>query len=230
MNKISPPHHRLNNNTGFTIFSSTPNTITSFGTNNEYQFKWSAKKEEAAWYQAYEISISVDGGQTWTTGESVWSVYTELRRSSNEFGFGYHDNNSTLHKIIIEARKNHNKERRKNLDRARREAFKALSPEDKIRVKQEQTKAWKLRKEHAEERKAEKIKRIVNQIFEIGPELTRLKENIDEVLNVMSKGNIDRAFPYYYSRRRYINMAKWAVSDMYRHINAAHKRTAKHNK
>jgi len=54
-----------------------------------------------------------------------------------------------------------------------------------------------------------------------------LKENIEEALSLMSKGNIDRSFPYYHSRRRYINTANWTVTDMYRHITRAQNRTKK---
>jgi len=227
MKKIIRPHHLLDNKTGFNVFSLKFNTVTSFGPNEKYQFKWSAQHKEDEWFPTYNISISVDGGQTWTMDKSLWSIYNILRQSSPDVGHGYHDKNSMLHKALIESRDIHNKTRRKKLDRERRKTFNALSNEEKLRVKKERSEGLKLRNEKIAQRKAKIITNIVNQIFQIGPELIRLKETIDEVLTVMSKGNIDRAFPYYYSRRRYINTAKWAVMDMSRHINSSHKRAEK---
>jgi len=226
-NNISRPHHSLDSNIGFHVFSEQQNTITSFGSNAQYQFKWNAaKQDEEAWHRTYDISLSVDGGQNWYTDRTVWSLYNTAR-SSNEVGYGYHDKNSNLHKAIIEARDIHNKERRRKLDKQRRDEFKALSDEDKLRVKQERSEAWTRRKELSAERKAQKTARIMEQMLEIGPDLVRLKETIDEVLVAMSKGGVDRALPYYHSRRRYVHTAKWAVMDMYRHITTAQKRTKK---
>jgi hypothetical protein len=226
MSNIKRPHHSLDNSTGFHVFSEQQNTITSFGSNAQYQFKWNAKLNEGAWSPTYEISLSVDGGQNWYTDRTVWSLYNTAR-PSNEVGYGWHDKSSNSHKAIMEARDIHNKERRRKLDKQRRDEFKALSDEDKLRVRQERSEAWTKRKELAAERKAQKTARIMEQMLEIGPDLVRLKETIDEVLGAMSNGGIDKAFPYYHSRRRYVHTAKWAVMDMYRHITTAQKRTKK---
>jgi hypothetical protein len=64
----------------------------------------------------------------------------------------------------------------------------------------------------------------MNQMLELGPELVRLKEDIDQALSLMAQGGVDRAFPYYHSRRRYLRTAKWTVNDIQRHIEKAHAR------
>lgn len=69
-----------------------------------------------------------------------------------------------------------------------------------------------------------KITNIVNQIFQIGPELVRLKEDIEEALSLMGKGGMDRSIPYYDSRRRTLRTAGWIVNDLKLHIKNAHKR------
>jgi hypothetical protein len=67
----------------------------------------------------------------------------------------------------------------------------------------------------------------MNQMLELGPELVRLREDIDRALALMAKGGVDRAFPYYHSRRQYIRNAKRTVADIQRHIEKAHARKIK---
>ncbi|NBP57408.1 hypothetical protein EBU71_12905 [bacterium] len=224
---INTPHHRLNNSTGFEVFSKQQNTVSSFGIDGKYQFKWSASIGGNLWYPDYTISISVDGGVNWHEEHSVWSIYNWARSNLAEFGIGYHDDSSPLHKAIIEARNIYNKNRRRELAKERRKAFNALSDEDKIRIRQERAEAWTKRKERAAERKAELTARIMNQMLELGPELVRLREDIDRALALMAQGGVDRAFPYYHSRRRYIRNTKWTVADIQRHIEKAHTRKIK---
>jgi hypothetical protein len=221
MNKINAPHHLLDTSTGWHVFSREPDTVTSYGPDGKYQFKWNVDNADTqvnSWSSRQRIYLSIDGGQTWFTGNSIWSVY-----DNNVVG-RYYNKETELNQSIIAAREIWKVARRKKNDRLRREAFKALSPEKKILDKAMRSEAWKLRKDRATERKAMKITNIVNQIFQIGPELIRLKENIEEALSLMSKGNIDRSFPYYHSRRRYINTANWTVKYFKNHIEAAQKR------
>jgi hypothetical protein len=70
----------------------------------------------------------------------------------------------------------------------------------------------------------------MSQMLEIGPELVRLKEDIEEALSLMGKGGMDRAFPYYHSRRRYLRTASWTVNDLKLHIKNAHKRAEDKNR
>lgn len=221
MNKINAPHHLLDTSTGWHVFSREPDTVTSYGPDGKYQFKWNVddgNTQVNSWSSRQRIYLSVDGGQTWFVGNSIWSVY-----DNNVVG-RYYNKETELNQSIIDAREMWKVARRKKNDRLRREAFKALSPEKKILDKAMRSEAWKLRKERATERKAMKIANIVNQIFQIGPELIRLKEDIEEALSLMGKGGMDRSIPYYDSRRRSLRTAGWIVNDLKLHIKNAHKR------
>lgn len=187
------------------------------------QFKWSASPNPGGWYAKYTISVSVDGGNTWHEDTSIWSVHNMYHKALGS----YHDNDSLVNQAIIHTRGVWNVQRRSRLDRERREAFNRLPPDMQEKVRRERREAWERRKELAAERKAEKTARIMNQMLELGPDLVRLKDEIDSVLALMAKGGLDRAFPYYHSRRRYLRTAKWTIEDFGRHINKAHKRNNK---
>jgi len=217
-NMPNRPHHRLDTSTGWYVFSENQNEIAKHGPDGLIQFRWTANVEDGVWYPKYTISASIDGGVTWVDNSNVWSLYY-----SGQFG-NYHDNNGLVNKAIIHTRELWKSERRRKLDKERRKAFNALSDEDRVRVKQERSEAWTRRKERAAERKAERTARIMNQMLELGPELVRLKEDIDQALSLMAQGGVDRAFPYYHSRRRYLRTAKWTVNDIRRHIEKAHAR------
>ena len=218
MSKYNPPHHRFDTITGWRVFASEPDTETVYG---NYRLKWTAPSEgQAGRYIRTKVHLSVDDGQTWFEEDSVWSLYNV---SYNLIG-NYYDNGSSFNKALLAAREEWRLARRKRLDRGRREHFNSLPPEQRAVVKAERAEAWKLRKEQAAERKAQKTARIMSQMLEIGPELVRLKEDIENAIRLMAKGGVDRAFPYYHSRRRYLSTAKWAVNDIRRHIEKAHAR------
>jgi hypothetical protein len=168
----------------------------------------------------------VDDGQTWFEEDSVWSLYNV----SYNLISNYYDNGSSFNKALLAAREEWRLARRKRLDRGRREHFNSLPPELRAVVKAERAEAWKLRKEQAADRKAQKTARIMSQMLEIGPELVRLKEDIEEALSLMGKGGMDRSLPYYDSRRRYLRTASWTVNDLKLHIKNAHKRAEDKNR
>ena len=212
------PHHHIDTSTGFHVFAEKPDTETIYGT---YRFKWTVvPPEHEGWYARHRVHLSVDDGQTWMEENSVWSLYSVNYSLTGT----YHDNNSDLNKALIAAREEWKVARRKKLDRERREEFNALPPEQRALIKTARSEAWKLRKQKAEERRMERTAQIMNQMLQIGPELVRLKEDIEQMLALMAKGGMDRSFPYYGSRRRYLRTASWTVNDMMRHIENAHKR------
>ncbi len=221
-NQANRPHHRLDTSTGWHVFSENQNEITKHGPDGLIQFRWSAIVESGSWYPKYTISVSLDGGVTWVDSSSpARSLYY-----GEQFG-NYHDNNGLVNKAIIHTRELWKSDRRRKHDQERRRAFNALSDEDRVRVKQERAEAWTRRKERAAERKAERTARIMSQMLELGPELVRLKEDIDRALALMAQGGVDRAFPYYHSRRRYLRTAKWTVAVIQHHIEKAHARKKK---
>jgi len=220
---IFRPVHYLDSRLGWSVLSENQKEIVKFGSDGMYQMRWSAIINHVTHFAKNTISISIDGGATWISDSSMWSVY---RINANKLG-DYYDRNGPLNKAIIHNLEAWKAERRRKLDKERREAFKALAPEVQQKVRQERTAAWEKRKELAAERKAQKTALIMGQMLEIGPELVRLKEEIDRALALMAKGGLDSQFPYYVSRRRYIRTAKWTVEDLSRHINKAHKRTNK---
>jgi hypothetical protein len=236
MSNYNSPHHRFDTLTGWRVFASEPDTETIYG---DYRLKWTVIDEEGRQrsythsYARTKFHLSVDGGQTWLEENSVcwleengvWSLYS----TNHSLVGNYHENCSDFNKALLAAREEWRLARRKRLDRGRRENFNSLPPEQRAVVKAERAEAWKLRKEQAAERKAQKTARIMSQMLEIGPELVRLKEDIENAIRLMAKGGVDRAFPYYYSRRRYLSTAKWAVNDIRRHIENAQKRAEEKN-
>jgi hypothetical protein len=223
MSNYKSPHHRFDTLTGWRVFASEPDTETVYG---NYRLKWTAPSEgQAGRYIRTKVHLSVDDGQTWFEEDSVWSLYNV----SYNLISNYYDNGSSFNKALLAAREEWRLARRKRLDRGRRENFNSLPPELRAVVKAERAEAWKLRKEQAAERKAQKTARIMSQMLEIGPELVRLKEDIENAIRLMAKGGVDRAFPYYHSRRRYLRTAKWAVNDIRRHIENAQKRAEEKN-
>ena len=223
MSYYNPPHHRFDTLTGWRVFASEPDTETIYG---DYRLKWAVIDEEGRQrsythsYARTKVHLSVDGGQTWLEENSVWSLYS----TNHSLVGNYHDTNSELNQALIAAREEWKVARRRKLDRERREEFNAVPPERRAVVKAERSEAWKLRKQKAEERRMERTAQIMNQMLQIGPELVRLKEDIEQMLSLMAKGGMDRSFPYYGSRRRYLRTASWTVNDMKRHIENAHKR------
>jgi len=223
MSKYNPPHHRFDTITGWRVFASEPDTETVYG---NYRLKWTAPSEgQAGRYIRTKVHLSVDDGQTWFEEDSVWSLYNV----SYNLISNYYDNGSSFNKALLADREEWRLARRKRLDRGRREHFNSLPPEQRAVVKAERAEAWKLRKEQAAERKAQKTALIMSQMLEIGPELVRLKEDIENAIRLMAKGGVDRAFPFYHSRRRYLRTAKWAVNDIRRHIENAQKRAEEKN-
>ena len=224
MSKYNPPHHRFDTITGWRVFASEPDTETVYG---NYRLKWTViEAAQPGRHIRTKVRLSVDDGQTWFEEDSVWSLYNV----SYNLISNYYDNGSSFNKALLAAREEWRLARRKRLDRGRRENFNSLPPELRAVVKAERAEAWKLRKEQAAERKAQKTARIMSQMLEIGPELVRLKEDIENAIRLMAKGGVDRAFPYYHSRRRYLSTAKWAVNDIRRHIENAQKRAEDKNR
>lgn len=222
MSKYNPPHHRFDTITGWRVFAFEPDTETVYG---NYRLKWTVPEPVQGQYIRTKVHLSVDDGQTWFEEYSVWSLYNV----SYNLISNYYDNGSSFNKALLAAREEWRLARRKRLDRGRREHFNSLPPEQRAVVKAERAEAWKLRKEQAADRKAQKTARIMSQMLEIGPELVRLKEDIENAIRLMAKGGVDRAFPYYHSRRRYLSTAKWAVNDIRRHIENAQKRAEEKN-
>lgn len=219
--KPSSPHHRLDTSTGWRVFAQEPDTETIYG---NYRFKWSmSSPPQAEWYPRQRIHLSIDNGQTWMEENSIWSLYSVYNKQIGS----YHDTNSELNQALIAAREEWKVARRKRLDRERREEFNALPPEQRALIKAERSAAWKLRKQKAEERRMERTAKIMNQMLEFGPDLVRLKEDIEGLLAVMAKGGMDRPLAFYHSRRRWINGAKWYIKGYRRDIEDAQKRTSK---
>lgn len=229
MSYYNPPHHRFDTLTGWRVFASEPDTETIYG---DYHLKWTVIDEEGRQrsythsYARTKVHLSVDGGQTWLEENSVWSLYS----TNHSLVGNYHDTNSELNQALIAAREEWKVARRRKLDRERREEFNALPPERRAVVKAERSEAWKLRKQKAEERRMERTALIMNQMLHLGPELVRLKEDIEEALSLMGKGGMDRSIPYYDSRRRSLRTAGWIVNDLKLHIKNAHKRAEDKNR
>ena len=229
MSNYNPPHHRFNTLTGWRVFASEPDTETVYG---DYRLKWTVIDEEGRQrsythsYARTKFHLSVDGGQTWLEENSVWSLYGTNRSLIGN----YHENCSDFNKALLAAREEWKVARRRKMDRERREQFNALPPEKRAVVKAERSEAWKLRKQKAEERRGERTARIMNQMLHLGPELVRLKEDIEEALSLMGKGGMDRSIPYYDSRRRSLRTAGWTVNDLKLHIKNAHKRAEEKNR
>jgi hypothetical protein len=229
MSYYNPPHHRFDTLTGWRVFASEPDTETVYG---DYRLKWTVIDEEGRQrsythsYASTKVHLSVDGGQTWLEENSVWSLYSTNRSLIGN----YHENCSDFNKALIAAREEWKVARRRKLDRERREEFNALPPERRAVVKAERSEAWKLRKQKAEERRMERTALIMNQMLHLGPELVRLKEDIEEALSLMGKGGMDRSIPYYDSRRRSLRTAGWTVNDLKLHIKNAHKRAEEKNR
>ena len=243
MSYYNPPHHRFDTLTGWRVFASEPDTETVYG---NYRLKWTVIDEEGR-QRSYthsnartKVHLSVDGAQTWLEENSVWSLggQTWLEENSvwslystNRSLIGnYHENCSDFNKALLAAREEWKVARRKKLDRERREQFNALPPEKRAVVKAERSEAWKLRKQKAEERRMQRTALIMNQMLHLGPELVRLKEDIEEALSLMGKGGMDRSIPYYDSRRRTLRTAGWIVNDLKLHIKNAHKRAEEKNR
>lgn len=224
MNNYNSPHHRFDTLTGWRVFASEPDTETVYG---DYRLKWTVIPPlEEAYYARTGVHLSVDGGQTWLEDNSVWALYSTNRSLIGN----YHENCSDFNKALLAAREEWKVARRRKMDRERREQFNALPPEKRAVVKAERSEAWKLRKQKAEERRGERTARIMNQMLHLGPELVRLKEDIEEALSLIGKGGMDRSIPYYDSRRRYLRTAGWTVNDLKLHIKNAHKRAEEKNR
>lgn len=220
MSNVNPPNHRFDNSTGWRVFAPTPDTETVYG---NFRLKWTVfDTGQLGWYERTKIHISVDEGQTWNEENSMWSLHSVFRSLIGN----YHDNTSPLNEALLAARSEWNIARRKELDRKRRAELNALPPEQRALVKAERSAAWKLRKEKAEERKMQRTAKIMDQIIYFGPELVRLKEDIDALLATMAKGGMDRPLAYYDGRRRWIRGAGWYINAYRRDIEEAQKRTA----
>lgn len=223
MSNVNPPNHRFDTSTGWRVFAPTPDTETVYG---NFRLKWTDENQQngppLGRYARIMLHISTDNGQTWNKENSMWTLHHVVRSLIGS----YHDNTSPLNEALLAARSEWNIARRKELDRKRRAELNALPPEQKALVKAERTAAWKLRKEKAEERKMKRTALIMDQIIHFGPELVRLKEDIDALLATMAKGGMDRPLAYYGSRRRWINGAKWYINGYCRDIEEAQKRTA----
>lgn len=216
----SAPNHRFDTSTGWRVFAEAPDTETIYG---NYRFKWTViPAPEPGYYARIRVHLSLDDGQTWMEESSIWSLYSVNHKQIGN----YHDTNSELNQALIAAREEWKVARRRRLDRERREEFNALPPEQRALIKTARSEAWKLRKEKAEERRMERTAKIMEQMLHFGPDLVRLKEDIEGLLAVMAKGGMDRPLAHYYSRRRWINGAKWYINGYRRDIELAQKRTA----
>lgn len=209
MNNVFTPHHRFDTSTGWRVFAPTPDTETVYG---NFRLKWTGRF--SAPLGTATLHISTDNGQTWHKEYSMWALHHVVHSLIGD----YHDNTSPFNEALLAARSAWNATRRKK----RRAELNALPPEQKAL----RTAERKLRKEKAEERKMKRTALIMDQIIHFGPELVRLKEDIDALLATMAKGGMDRPLAHYDSRRRLINGAKWYINSYHRDIEEAQKRTA----
>lgn len=209
------PYHKLDNGVGFHVFSDNPDEIVKYG---DTWFQWNIV-DGVGWRNT--VSMSTDAGQTWYKADSCWSLYWQM----NNNGAGWYDaKNFPAHAPIMEARERFNRERRNRIAREKREALKLLSPEEREQYIRERRTAWIERRERGQERRAKMTVRIMNQMLDLGPDLVRLREDIDHILSLMAQGGIDRPFPYYVSRMRYLRTASWSLKDIRRHIKNSHDR------
>lgn len=223
------PNHRLDTTTGWHVLAETPDTVTSYGPDGIYQFKWhdvpTDPKDPATYYRhGTNISLSIDG-QNWHTDNSFWAVYyTVFNRTC------YNDKTHVLNKALLEARAAWRAERSKRLAREARAAFKALPREEQTRIENERAEALRERRAKIAERNAVKTQQIMKQMLYMGPELVRLKDKIDALIDVMGKGGMDRPLGYFHSYCQQINHTTWHIEKYRRDIEEAQKRTASKRK
>ncbi len=202
--------------TGWRVFPETEGAVAVF---DNIHLKWEANKDSWANTQ-HIIYLSIDSGQTWHKGER-FSVVFENAFPGKSFYF-LNDRDEIL-APILNAREAWKRQRVKE----RKQVLDSASPEEK-EARLKKFAEVKEQKRIREEKLAnERTVIAMDHMIKLGPELIKLKEKVEHVVGLMSKGGIDRPIVQHASKLWEIKRANYLLSQYEKYFMECHKRTGK---
>lgn len=216
---IDPPKaYNFDTSTGWRIFSPTPGTVSKY---DNIHIKWDTVGAATARYNAnYAISMSIDGGQSWNIGNNLHETYHKCFPTSNLWSAPERDvNMAPVYKAREIWKRQRAKDRKKVLDSA--------SPEEKAARVKKLADAKEKKRIGDEERSAKQTVAAIDHMIKLGPELIKLKEKIERIVALMSKGGIDRPIIQHDSKLWKIKCANYLLDKFEKHFIECHKRTGK---
>ena len=181
--------------------------------------KWTMSKKTAV------VHMSIDSGQTWKTGDSWYSVYTQ---NFGQYKAWRKECYSADIPSILRAKEKFVRDRASERAKLKREAFKVLAPELQNVVLEERQAIKSKRQACLQARNEVSTSVAMKQLLEFGPELIKLREKIDDVVELMSKGGINKEFPFYDRTVRDIRLLNKVLDEkVQKHIRTCQKRKRK---
>lgn len=206
--------------TGWSVFPDELDTVKIYG---NIHVKWTYERMPMLKTPKVQVHMSVDSGVSWKQANGWVGLYYCV--------FHRHPY-SKFYKldipVILEDRAKFIHEHTVAKRKSEREAFKNLAPElqEKELVARAAEKARHTSR--LENRKGVAAKVCMEHVLVLGPELVKLRDNIDECIKLMSLGGLNKEFPFYLRTIRDVRLANNTIQKrVYEHIKRCQKNKSK---
>ena len=213
-----PKYYPYDTTTGWSVFPGTPDTLVAYG---NIHLLWKVNKSARSYYDSkHIICLSADSGQTWHEGERFQELFQKAFPGKNYYISAERD--EALAPILKEReawKRQRAKERKKVLDSA--------PPEEKASRLKKLADVKEAKRLREEELTAKRAGAAIDHMIKLGPELIKLKDKIEHIVELMGKGGIDRPIVQHDSKLCKIKSANYLLSQFEKHFIECHKRTGK---
>lgn len=191
---------------GWHVFPDEPDFVKEYG---NIHVKWTMNALTTNVYgHAYRNTIlhmSIDSGVNWKQSDGWYGLYA---LHFNPHSGWNNDNWSCDIPSILSDKAKYLSNRAKERAKKKRDDFKALSPKAQAKQIATKTTAKARRLAQIQTQKDESTATVMTQLLELGPELVRIHDQVDEAIKLMNSGGINKEFPYYLRTFRDIRNAR----------------------
>ena len=184
------------------------------------QLKWSKNPTHVYAREQYNLYMSVDNGITWKS-----ACYMHELFHLSFPGMSYHDEEQRTKALapIYKARDVWKRARAKEL----KKKLDSATPEQKEARANKLAAAKEKKRIEDEALKSKRTVAAIDHMVKLGPELVKLREKIERVVDLMSKGGIDRPIVQHDSKLWKIKSASYLLDQFEKHFLACQARTKK---
>ena len=216
---IDPPSfYQYDTSTGWTVFPDTPDTVEVY---ENIHLKWKVNKNARTDYNPkHTIYMSIDSGQTWHEGERFQEVFQKAFPGKSYYSSDVRDEALAP---ILNAREAWKRQRAKE----RKKVLDSAPPEEKAARLKKLADVKEAKRLRDEDLASKRTVAAMDHMIKLGPELIKLKDKIEHIVELMGKGGIDRPIVQHDSKLWKIKSANYLLSQFEKHFIECHKRTGK---
>jgi hypothetical protein len=164
--------------------------------------------------------MSIDNGISWKEATSWTGLYSAVFKGKWPTSITYpiciptilEDKAKFIHEQAVAKRK------------AERDAFKKLAPELQEKELADRAAEKARHSSRLENRKGAAAKVCMEHVLELGPELVKLRDKVDECIKLMSLGGLNKEFPFYLRTIRDVRSVNKTIQKrVYEHIERCQK-------